>query len=154
VLVATTKPSTNIGGGGVGGAIGVDRDTGVIEIAVVPVDDVVVPVDDVVVPVDDVVVPVDDVVVPVDDVVVPVDDVVVPVDDVVVPVDDVVVPVDDVVVPVIVVGDGTVPMISEIFPLLSRNRNGACPSRKPAGTALGIVPPPCDATQKLNRHLQ
>ena len=65
-------PSTNIGGGGVGGAIGVDRDTGVIEIVVVPGDEVVVPGDEVVVPGDEVVVPVDEVVVPVDEVVVPV----------------------------------------------------------------------------------
>ena len=104
-------PSTNIGGGGVGGAIGVGRDTGVIEIVVVPGDEVVVPGDEVVVPVDEVVVPVDEVVVPGDEVVVPVDEVVVPVD------------------------EGAVPV-----------------SRKNNDTALGMIPPPSDATQQLNNR--
>ncbi|MEK0181870.1 hypothetical protein [Microcoleus anatoxicus] len=131
-------PSTNIGVGGVGGAIGVGRDTGVIEIVVVPVDEVVVPVDEVVVPVDEVVVPVDEVVVPVDEVVVPVDEVVVPVDEVVVPVDEVVVPVDEVVVPV-----------DEVVPI---NEGSVPVSRKKNDTALGIIRPPCGSIQTLNNR--
>ncbi|MEG3838859.1 hypothetical protein, partial [Microcoleus sp. herbarium14] len=47
-------------------------------------------------------------------------------------------------------GDGTVPIISETFPLLSSNTNGGRPSRKPAGIALGIIFAPLNATQKFN----
>jgi hypothetical protein len=133
-------PSTNIGTGGVGGAIGVDRDTGVIEIVVVPVDEGVVPGDEGVVPVDEGVVPVDEGVVPVDEGVVPVDEGVVPVDEGVVPVDEGVVPVDEGVVPVdevvVPIDEGSVPV-----------------SRKNNDTALGIIRPPCGVTQRLNKIL-
>jgi hypothetical protein len=46
-------------------------------------------------------------------------------------------------------GEGTVPIISKISPFSFTNTNGGRPSRKPAGTALGIVPPPCNVTQKF-----
>jgi hypothetical protein len=132
-------PSTNIGSGGVGGAIGVDRDTGVIEIVVVPGDEVVVPGDEVVVPGDEVVVPGDEVLVPVDEGVVPVDEGVVPVDEGVVPVDEVVVPVDEGVVPV---DEESVPIDEGSVPVCRKNND----------TALGIIRPPCGVTQRLNNQ--
>jgi hypothetical protein len=107
-----------------------------------------VPVVDGAVPVVDGAVPVVDGAVPVVDGAVPVVDGAVPVVDGAVPVLDGAVPVVDVVVPGEGAGEGKVPIISEILPFSSRKTNGACPSRKPGGTALGIVPPPCDATKK------
>ncbi|WP_236508379.1 hypothetical protein, partial [Tychonema sp. BBK16] len=56
--------------------------------------------------------------------------------EVVVPVDEVVVPVDE----VVVAGRFS-------------NKNNGSPLRKAAGTALGIIPPPYKATQRLNNRL-
>jgi hypothetical protein len=118
------------------GTVRIGRGTGVTEIpGPVPFIDGVVPIITGVVPVVDGVVPVVDGVVPVVDGVVPVVDGVVPVVEGVVPGDG--------------AGDGSVPIISETFPFSSSNTNGGRPSRKAAGTALGIVPPPCDATKKV-----
>ena len=61
-----------------------------------------------------------------------------------------VVPITAGVVPGDGAGEGTVPIISETFPLLSSNMNGGRPSRKPAGIALGIILAPLNATQKFN----
>jgi len=61
-----------------------------------------------------------------------------------------VVPITAGVVPGDGAGEGTVPIISETFPLLSSNTNGGRPSRKPAGTALGIILAPLNFTQKFN----
>ncbi len=144
MLLPTTMPSTNIGSGGVGGAIGVDRDTGVIEIVVVPVDEGVVPGDEGVVPVDEGVVPVDEGVVPIVEGLVPVDEGVVPVDEGVVPVDEGVVPVDEVVVPVdegvVPVDEVVVPVDEVVVPVVRKNND----------TALGIIRPPCGVTKTLN----
>ena len=60
-----------------------------------------------------------------------------------------VVPITAGVVPGDGAGEGTVPIISETFPLLSSNMNGGRPSRKPAGIALGIILAPLNAYSKI-----
>jgi hypothetical protein len=122
-------PSTKRGSGGGVGPVKVGRGTGVIEMSgPVPVIVVEVPVIVVEVPVIVVEVPVIVVEVPVIVVEVPVIVVEVPDDG---------------------VGCGTVPL-SKLSPFSSGSR----PSRKISDTAPGIVPPPCDATQKLLNKLK